>query len=118
MLGRLPITVRCDCGRARPLGYGEVWTCEGCGRRWNTAQIPEEDYRRVAREVARYRSTVIAVAAVVVAVLVPLGVLVSVRFFFLMPVVLVLWGAVVAPFWKRRLGRRLGKLPSWQLRPE
>ncbi len=118
MLGRLPITIRCDCGQARPVGYGEVWTCDGCGRRWNTAQIPEEDYRRVAREVTRYRWTVIGVSALVVAVLIPLGVLVSIRYFFLMPIILVLWGAVLAPFWKRRMGRRLGELPSWQLRPE
>src|SRR5712691_8002156 len=37
-----PITVKCDCGRVSLVPYGATWTCEDCGTRWNTSQIPAE----------------------------------------------------------------------------
>lgn len=66
----------------------------------------------------RYRAVVIAVSALILGVLIPLGVVVSFRFFILMPILLALWIGFVAPYLRRRLGRRLGQLPSWQLSPE
>ena len=50
-----PITVSCHCGEVRHIPYGEAWTCEKCGRRWNTAQIPAEDYWGIMREMRTYR---------------------------------------------------------------
>jgi hypothetical protein len=112
------ITVRCDCGAVRYLGYGEAWTCESCGRRWNTGQIPREEYERVAQEIARYRRFAIGGIAIAAAVLVPLGVLVNFMFLLFVPALLALWAGIVSPHLKRRLWRRIGTLPSWQLRPE
>ncbi|HEX2371413.1 MAG TPA: hypothetical protein VHI33_02240, partial [Solirubrobacterales bacterium] len=42
-----PITVTCECGEKRDLGYGEAWACDGCGRRWNTARIPPQQYEAI-----------------------------------------------------------------------
>ena len=112
------ITVRCDCGQVRYLGYGEVWTCESCAKRWNTAQIPKEDYDRVTRELRRYRAAAAATGILAAAVLIPLGVFVSFAFMVLLPGVLLAWSGFVAPRYRRRVGRRIGTLPSWQLRPE
>jgi hypothetical protein len=114
----LRITVRCDCGQVRYLGYGDSWTCEACGKRWSTAQIPREEYELVARELARYRTAAVVALGVVAAVLVPLGIFVNVVFLFLAPGFLALWAGIVSPFLKRRLGRRVGALPTWQLRPD
>ena len=42
-----PITVTCDCGEKRHLRYGERWTCEKCGKTWNTNRIPVEQYAAI-----------------------------------------------------------------------
>src|SRR3712207_76550 len=34
-----PITITCECGEKRALRYGTRWTCERCGRTWDTNQI-------------------------------------------------------------------------------
>lgn len=117
-MGGLRITVRCDCGAVRYLSYGEVWTCETCGKRWNTAQIPKAEYDRVAAAVARYRRVAIGAIAVTTAVLVPLGLLVNFVFLLLVPALLVLWAGIVSPRLKRGVWARIGSLPSWQLHPE
>jgi len=74
-----PITVSCKCGEVRHVPYGETWQCEKCGRRWNTAQIPAEDYWGIMREMRNYRLVVIGIAlglalAVVTLLAVALGV--------------------------------------------
>jgi hypothetical protein len=115
---RPPITVQCDCGQVRYLGYGETWTCESCGKRWNTSQIPREEYERVVREVARYRRFAIGGLVAAAAILVPLGLLVNMAFLFLVPGLLAVWAGIISPRLKRRAWARIGTLPSWQLRPE
>src|SRR3954469_23378455 len=55
VLGGPPIAVTCECGEKRDLRYGEAWTCERCGRRWDTNQIPREDYEAVRRTQLRFR---------------------------------------------------------------
>ena len=57
-----PITVSCKCGEVRHVPYGETWTCETCGRRWNTAQIPEAEYWGIMREMRNYRLVVVGIA--------------------------------------------------------
>ena len=42
ILGGPPISITCECGLKHDLKYGEAWTCESCGRRWDTKQIPRE----------------------------------------------------------------------------
>ena len=50
-----PIAVTCECGEKRDLRYGEEWTCENCGRRWDTNQIPHEQYAAIRRTQLRFR---------------------------------------------------------------
>src|SRR3954467_3737574 len=55
IFGGPPIAVTCECGEKRDLAYGEAWTCERCGRRWDTNQIPREDYAAIRRTQLRFR---------------------------------------------------------------
>ena len=50
-----PIAVTCECGEKRDLRYGEQWRCERCGRRWDTTQIPAEQYEAIRRTQLRFR---------------------------------------------------------------
>jgi hypothetical protein len=50
-----PIAVTCECGGKRDLRYGEIWSCERCGKRWNTRQIPAEQYQLIRRTQLRFR---------------------------------------------------------------
>ncbi|MFL5854217.1 MAG: hypothetical protein ACJ77G_17270, partial [Solirubrobacteraceae bacterium] len=55
VLGGPPISITCECGEKHDATYGELWTCERCGRRWDTNQIPREDYDVIRRTQLRYR---------------------------------------------------------------
>ena len=113
-----PITVTCQCGQARHVPYGETWQCEGCGRRWNTAQIPAVEYEGIIREMRRFRIVVIAIAAGIALLFALLWAFVGQSILVLMPIVLAGWFLVFMPWWRRRIRRRARNLPSWQLRPE
>jgi Flp pilus assembly protein TadB len=116
-LGKPPITIRCECGESRDVAYGERWRCETCGRSWNTAQIPPEEYESLLRRVRRHELEALAMVAIGAAVLVPL-VLVSARFILLVPVAMGLWLFLVLPYWRRRYRRTARGAPRWQLHPE
>jgi hypothetical protein len=113
-----PITVSCHCGQARHVPYGETWSCETCGRRWNTGQIPEEQYWGIMREMRNYRLVVIAVAIGVTLVLGMLGLFVAESLLLLLPLMLMLWFIWFMPWWRRRIRRKARSLPEWQLTPE
>lgn len=113
-----PITVRCDCGEARPVPYGERWTCERCRRTWNTAQIPADEYWGIMRAMRRYRLSVIGVALGLALVFAALAVFVSESLFLLLPVILGVWFVWYMPFWRRRVRRHARALPKWNLHPE
>jgi hypothetical protein len=113
-----PITISCECGEVRRVPYGERWTCASCGRRWNTAQIPADEYWQIMRDMRRSRLWVIAVALALAAVFGVLAVFVSEGLVLLLPLVLAGWLIVYMPWWRRRLRRRARSLPKWQLTPE
>jgi hypothetical protein len=113
-----PITVRCDCGEMRHVPYGEVWLCESCGRRWNTAQIPADEYWEIMRDMRRLRLTVIGIALALAVVFALLAIFVAESIFLLLPVVLVGWLVVYMPLWRRKVRRRARSVPKWSLRPE
>ncbi len=113
-----PITIRCDCGGTRQVPYGERWQCAGCGRSWNTAQIPAEEYFGILREMRRFRLSAIGFAVVISAVFAGLAVFVSQGLFLLFPLILSGWYLVYMPLWRRRVRRRARSLPTWQLHPE
>src|SRR3954471_22248440 len=67
VLGGPPIAVTCECGEKRDLRYGETWTCEQCGRRWDTSRIPREQYEVVRRTQLRFRILPVALGLLVAA---------------------------------------------------
>ena len=67
VFGGPPITVTCKCGEKRELKYGEEWTCESCGRRWDTNQIPAEQYRAIRNTQLRFRVLPVAYGLAVLA---------------------------------------------------
>ena len=113
-----PITISCECGEKRDVAYGERWQCETCGRSWNTAQIPAEEYEQLLRNVRRHKLEALVAAAVSAAVLAPLIIFVSASFIGLVPLAMVGWLVGFLPRWRRRYRRTARSAPRWQLHPE
>ena len=113
-----PITISCECGEKRDVAYGERWQCETCGRAWNTAQIPAEEYEQLLRSVRRHKLEALVAAAVSAAVLAPLIIFVSASFIGLVPLAMVGWLVGFLPRWRRRYRRTARSAPRWQLHPE
>jgi hypothetical protein len=114
-----PIAVTCDCGEKRELRYGEAWRCERCGKRWNTRQIPAEQYEVIRRTQLRFRvlpvvfGLLIAGAAIFFTLT---GNLFSV--FILLPLGTMTWFIFIRPTHRKRYRRAIAELPRWTLRPE
>src|SRR2546429_5447719 len=98
-----PITIKCECGEAKDVVYGERWRCERCGRSWNTQQIPAEEYDGLLRRMRRCRLEAFGLAAILAAILIPLIVVVSPAYIFLTPVVAAAWLFLYLPRWRRRI---------------
>lgn len=114
-----PIAVKCDCGEKRDLRYGETWQCERCGKRWNTRQIPAEDYEVIRRTQLRFRLLPVAFGLIVAAValfFILTGNVFSV--FILLPLAMMTWFIFLRPAHRNRYQRAIAELPRWQLRPE
>jgi hypothetical protein len=114
-----PIAVTCECGEKRDLRYGEAWRCERCGKRWNTRQIPAEQYEVIRRTQLRFRvlpvvfGLLIAGAAIFFTLT---GNLFSV--FILLPLGTMTWFIFIRPTHRKRYRRAIAELPRWTLRPE
>jgi hypothetical protein len=119
ILGGPPITVTCECGVKRDVRYRETWTCERCGLRWDTAQIPREQYEVVRRTQLRYRALPVALGLLVAALAILFtltGNIIGV--FFLLPVAMSAWFVFLRPAHRRRYRRAIADLPRWELHPE
>ena len=113
-----PITIKCDCGQVQYVPYGDVWECPQCGRRWNTNQIPAEEYWKIMHGMRRYRIQAIVTALVFGAGFAALSILMGPRVFILIPVVMGGWFFFYMPQWRRKVRAAARNLPKWQLRPE
>jgi hypothetical protein len=98
--------------------YGEVWQCDSCGRRWNTAQIPAGEYWGIMRDMRRMRFAVIGIALALTAIFGLLALLVAGSLLLLLPPVLAGWFIWYMPWWRRKVRRRARDVPKWNLRPE
>ena len=114
-----PITLTCDCGERRHLHYGERWTCEECGRRWDTNQIPVEQYAALRATQLRYRRvpmviSVLALACIVAGVVAgkALGGVIIVA------IAATTWSMFFRPIHRRKCRSALADLPSWSLKPD
>jgi hypothetical protein len=112
------ITVRCDCGGIGYVPYGERWECRTCHRRWNTGQIPAEEYWGIMRDMRRMRITVIATALAVVIPIVALSAIAGIRILLLLPLVMSFWFLFYMPRWRRRVREQARSLRRWTLHPE
>jgi hypothetical protein len=112
------ITVTCDCGEVRVLPYGVRWKCERCAREWNTGQIPEADYRELARAVRRYEVEAIVLPVVLAAIFAPLIVFVDFRLGITGLFLFFVWAFLLRPRRRRSLVARVLNGARWQLRPE
>lgn len=114
-----PITVNCRCGERRDLAYGEVWHCADCDLRWDTRQIPREQYQQIRMVQLRYRAVPVAVGLCVAAL--ALFFFLSgntYSMFILIPVALLGWMTLLRPIQRNRYRRAIANLPKWTLRPE
>ncbi len=114
-----PISVTCECGEKRALAYGERWTCESCGREYDTTRIPREQYEEIRRLSLRYRALPVAFGAVVALLAIVFTLTGNVfGVFFLLPTALVIWFVFIRPLQRKRYREALQGLPVWQLRAE
>jgi hypothetical protein len=114
-----PITVKCECGENRELHYGECWRCEGCGRSYDTNQIPVDEYASLRR--TRVHDRILPTAVFValggaIAAFVLIGrPLVAVL---VVPIVGFVWGSFVRPARRRRQYREIAERPRWKIRAD
>ena len=107
-----PITLACECGERADLPYGEAWVCPSCGRRYDTARIPREDYERIRRTQLRFRILPVTFGLIVSAIAVffiATGNEFSV--FFLLPVSLMAWFILIRPVHRSRYHEAIADLP-------
>ena len=114
-----PITVTCECGARKELFYGERWTCPDCGRAYDTAQIPAEEYQAIRKLQMRYRSVPIALGLTVAALAILFTLTGNVLgVFFIMPVAIIAWFVFIRPSHRRRYRAAIADLPRWDLRAD
>jgi hypothetical protein len=113
------IAITCDCGRVERVPLGDLWTCEECGRSWDTSQIPRDEYDALMRRVRRYSVLIAGPPVALAAILVPLAVVVDVRYAFLLFVLVMAYALLVLPHLRNRARREvLDAAPRWKLRPD
>src|SRR5450755_500844 len=113
------ITLTCECGERRYVRYGERWRCETCGRTWNTARIPIEQYAALRATQLRYRRVPMAISVVALACVVAAIVLgKAVGGVLVVAIVATTWSMFFRPIHRRRYRRALAELPSWTIEPE
>ena len=113
-----PIAITCECGEKRSLRYGRRWTCERCGRTWNTEQIPAEEYGRFARDLRRPKLVALAVALGLAALVAVAALVVDLGLLFVLPLLLAGVAIFAGPLWKKAVRKRFAERPRWELHPE
>lgn len=112
------ITVRCDCGGVGYVPYGERWDCVTCHRRWNTTQIPADEYWGIMRDMRRMRITVLLTSLAIAVPILALSAVAGIRILLLLPVAMSFWFMFYMPRWRRRVREQARSLRRWKLTPE
>src|SRR5262249_58061813 len=97
------ITVRWDGGGTGYVPYGERWESPSCHRRWNTGQIPAEEYWGIMRDMRRMRITAIVTALAIVIPILALSTIAGIRILLLLPVLMSFWLLFYIPRSRRRV---------------
>lgn len=113
-----PLSITCTCGSKASVRFGTSWTCEDCGRTWDTSRIPRREYNQIRWVQLRFRAVPVLLGLLVVAIaafftvtgnaggVVPL-----------LPIALLAWYMLRGPH-RRRYARAIAKRHSWTLRGE
>lgn len=111
-----PVTVTCSCGRKTKLPFGSSWTCENCGRSWDTSRIPRDEYEAIRRLQLRFRVLPVLLGLLVVALAVFFTLTGNARaIFLLLPIALLGWfGFLRAPH-RRRYREAIARRQKWTL---
>jgi hypothetical protein len=113
------ITLTCRCGERNYVHYGERWTCERCGRTWDTRRIPMEEYAQLRRTQLKYRRIPLIVSVIsLLCVLVFILVGKAFAGLILVAFAATAWSMFVRPIHSKRYRRAIAKLPSWKIDPE
>jgi len=112
------ITVRCDCGGIGYVPYGQRWQCDNCRRRWNTGQIPAEEYWGIMRDMRKLRINVMLTMLGLVVPVVALSLVLGIRMLILLPVLMSFWYLFYMPRWRRQVREQARNLTRWKLHPE
>jgi hypothetical protein len=114
------ITVTCECGERRDLHYGEVWQCEGCGRRFDTNKIPLEEYAAIRRTQIRYRLFPLVAGLILLAAMIAFFIVGSAfRAVVFGAFLLASWGMLGRPFFRSRYRKKLRQnMPTWNLKAD
>ncbi len=114
-----PITLTCDCGERRYLRYGERWTCETCGKTWNTARIPIEQYAAIRSTQLRFRRVPIAISVfALVCVIACIVVGKALGGLIVVAILATTWSMFFRPLHRRKYRAALADLPTWKIKPE
>jgi len=115
-----PITVTCECGQKRNLQYGEQWRCDRCRHRYDTRQIPIEEYAAIRRTQLRYRMIPLAAGLFLLAAMIVF--FVAGRAFSGLVIAAFLvaaWSMFGRPFFRSRYRRALSaNVPTWNLKSD
>ena len=113
------ITLACRCGRKNYVQYGDRWTCEDCGRTWDTRRIPLEEYQELRRVQLRHRRIPIAVSVIALGCIVAFLVLgKGLAGLVIVAFALTAWSMFARPLHRRRYREALARIPSWEIEPE
>lgn len=114
------ITLRCDCGAETLVAYGDRWTCDACGRTYDTSNIPADDYAAIQALRRRYRIVGYTGVALVAAFVLLLALTAQeFQLFIGLPFILLVWFMYVRPAMRSRYRRRVGELQrTWTLKAE
>ncbi|MEO9175536.1 MAG: hypothetical protein ABI317_08470 [Gaiellales bacterium] len=113
------ITVTCECGHQTKAHYDTRFTCEGCGRVYDTSRIPKDDYEQLASVMRRFK--IAGWAFGVVLALIALWLVTQGQEIVLiigMMSILFIWWSYGRPYVRGRYYRALATLPKWDLKAE
>lgn len=114
-----PITLKCECGETRYLRYGDRWSCEQCGRGWDTAKIPMDQYAAIRATQLRFRRVPLAISVLALICIVACIVVGKALGGLLVVAVLATtWSMFFRPLHRRRYREALAQLPSWEIEPD
>ena len=97
--------------------FGDMWTCERCGRAWDTQQIPAEEYLARVRRMRLFRLEPLGLLALGLTVFAPLVFFVDARVLFVALIASFAFITFYMPFWRRRVRRAVADAPTWELHP-